>query len=332
MSERKVLNKYYPPDFDPSKVPKSKVKRNATFEIRLMAPCNMRCTTCGEYIYKGRKFNARKEDVDDMNYLGLRIYRFYIKCTACVSEICFRTDPASTDYIIEAGATRNFEALRKAEEIAEKEDQARKEELENNPMKLLEERTAASKNEMEIAESLDELRELNRRTVAIDYDSIFAKFEQERQTAAEDEEKKDEEFVKSIFSKVDTGEKIKRLQDDSDEDEEDSKVNRKVAKLDNATDHLVEKKPAAEKAVWEKSIGTLSNRKGGLGILVKKKTPAVPTSSIPTVKTSTPSPSTNNLPQKPSLATTTSAPCKPSSGSNALGLLGNYSGSSSDSE
>ena len=47
-----MLNKYYPPDFDPSKVPKSKVKRNATFEIRLMAPCNMRCTTCGEYIYK----------------------------------------------------------------------------------------------------------------------------------------------------------------------------------------------------------------------------------------------------------------------------------------
>ena len=36
-----------------------------------------------------------------MNYLGLRIYRFYIKCTACVSEICFRTDPASTDYVIE---------------------------------------------------------------------------------------------------------------------------------------------------------------------------------------------------------------------------------------
>lgn len=106
MSERKVLNKYYPPDFDPSKVPKSKEKRNATFEIRLMAPCNMRCTTCGEYIYKGRKFNARKEDVDDMNYLGLRIYRFYIKCTACVSEICFRTDPATTDYIIEVGILR----------------------------------------------------------------------------------------------------------------------------------------------------------------------------------------------------------------------------------
>ena len=52
MSERKVLNKYYPPDFDPSKIPKSKEPRNKTFCIRLMAPCNMRCTTCGEYIYK----------------------------------------------------------------------------------------------------------------------------------------------------------------------------------------------------------------------------------------------------------------------------------------
>ena len=62
--------------------------------------------------------------------------------------------------------------------MAEKEENARKEELENNPMKLLEERTAASKNEMEIAESLDELRELNRRTVAIDYDSMFEKFAQ----------------------------------------------------------------------------------------------------------------------------------------------------------
>jgi hypothetical protein len=124
MSERKVLNKYFPPDFDPSKIPRSKGGRNSTFIIRLMAPCNMRCITCGEYIYKGRKFNARKEDVDDMNHLGLRIYRFYIKCTSCLSEISFRTDPANTDYVIEAGATRNFEALAKAEKIAEEEQKA----------------------------------------------------------------------------------------------------------------------------------------------------------------------------------------------------------------
>ena len=113
----------YPPDFDPSKIPRNKDgPRNKTFTIRLMAPCNMRCTTCGEYIYKGRKFNSRKEDVDDMNHLGLRIYRFYIKCTSCLSEISFRTDPANTDYVLEAGATRNFEALSKAEKQAEAEE------------------------------------------------------------------------------------------------------------------------------------------------------------------------------------------------------------------
>lgn len=44
-----------------------------------MAPFNMRCATCGEYIYKGKKFNARKEDVENEDYLGIRIYRFYIK-------------------------------------------------------------------------------------------------------------------------------------------------------------------------------------------------------------------------------------------------------------
>jgi hypothetical protein len=37
-----------------------------------------------------------------------------------------------------SGATRNFEALKRAEEQAEREDKAYREELENNPMKLLE--------------------------------------------------------------------------------------------------------------------------------------------------------------------------------------------------
>jgi len=324
MSERKVLNKYYPPDFDPSKIPKSKEKRNATFAIRLMAPCNMRCTTCGEYIYKGRKFNARKEDVDDMNYLGLRIYRFYIKCTACVSEICFRTDPETTDYVLEAGATRNFEALKKAEDQAEREAEARKEELENNPMKLLEERTAASKNEMEVAESLEELRELNRRTVSVDYTSMLNQFQKARETAQEEEERKDEEFIKAVFSREESGAKVKRIRDESSSSDEDSAVKNKVSRhtLTNPTDHLVDKKTEPEKKnAWEKSIGTMnSNKKKGLGILIKKKTQASASDASKKEVQGLKEEEHGTVKSSPTLTSAVS--------NNALGLLGAYSGSS----
>lgn len=75
MGERKVLNKYYPPDFDPAKIPRRKMPKDRQHKVRLMAPFNMRCLTCGEYIYKGKKFNAMKETVLNEEYLGLRIFR-----------------------------------------------------------------------------------------------------------------------------------------------------------------------------------------------------------------------------------------------------------------
>jgi len=273
MSERKVLNKYYPPDFDPSKIPKVKGNRNATFIIRVMAPCNMRCTTCGEYIYKGRKFNARKEDVDDMDYLGLRIYRFYIKCTACVSEICFRTDPESCDYVLEAGATRNFEALKRAEEQLEREEIAYREELENNPMKLLEERTAASKLEMDVAESLDELRELNRKKTEINIDQMMVQMNSgqiAKRVEEEDEIAKDEAFIAAAFRRDAVGgERVKRILDS--DSNSDGETESKVQKVSNPTDHLTGIRVDKRKEVWEKSVGGLSSVKKELnGLLVKK--------------------------------------------------------------
>lgn len=38
-----------------------------------------------------------------------QIFRFYIKCTLCSTEITFRTDPKNADYLAEHGASRNFE-------------------------------------------------------------------------------------------------------------------------------------------------------------------------------------------------------------------------------
>ena len=163
MSERKVLNKYYPPDFDPNKVPRNKVKKNYTFTIRTMAPFHMRCLTCGEYIYKGRKFNSRHENVPDENYLGLRISRFYIKCPRCAAEIVFKTDIENQDYRMEAGATRCFENLlnaRRDEAIKAIKEQ---EDLEKNPMKMVELKAKSTLLEEEIQGSLKDLEELRTR-------------------------------------------------------------------------------------------------------------------------------------------------------------------------
>lgn len=198
-----ILQKYYPPDFDPSKIPRMKLARNRQYTVRLMAPFNMRCKTCGEYIYKGKKFNARKEDVEGDDYLGIRIYRFYIKCTRCLQEISFKTDPKNTDYEIEAGATRNFMALKLAEEQAQREEDEEKEEEATNPMKLLEKRTLQSKQELELLESLEELKDLNRRQQTIDYDQMLQQFDTEtnRQRTEKEQEELDEQYIKSIFGK-----------------------------------------------------------------------------------------------------------------------------------
>lgn len=200
MSERKVLNKYYPPDFDPSKIPRMKLPKNRQYTVRLMAPFNMRCKTCGEYIYKGKKFNARKEDVENEDYLGIRIYRFYIKCTRCLQEISFKTDPRNTDYEIEAGATRNFMALKLAEEQALREEEEAKEEEANNPMKLLENRTKQSKNEIELLESLEELKDLNKRQQVVDFDTMLSAYDSNLTQREREERLKqlDEEYIKTV--------------------------------------------------------------------------------------------------------------------------------------
>ncbi|OCL02597.1 DUF572-domain-containing protein [Glonium stellatum] len=205
MSERKVLTKYYPPDFDPSKITRTRgLKQTGPKQqtVRLMAPFSMKCTSCGEFIYKGRKFNARKETTDE-KYYAITIYRFYIRCTRCSGEITFKTDPKNMDYECEKGAKRNFEPWREAKLAEETEeerlDRLEREEAERDAMAELEVKTLDAKTEMAIADALDEIRTRNARLekagkdveVAVERDVVD--LERERQ------EREDAEAARKAF-------------------------------------------------------------------------------------------------------------------------------------
>lgn len=179
MGERKVLNKYFPPDFDPSIIPRKKrsdagrEKSRKQIEVRTMLPMSIQCDTCGEYMYRGKKFNSRKEDVMEETYHGIKIFRFYIKCVTCSAEITFKTDPENGDYKAEKGCSRNFEPWRERSEENAKALKERAEEEKNDSMKTLENRTMESKREMDILDALDEIRAINQRHERVDTQALL---------------------------------------------------------------------------------------------------------------------------------------------------------------
>lgn len=173
MGERKVLNNYIPPDFDPSIIPKFKRDRDRLIEVRMMLPFSLRCNTCGEYMYRGKKFNSKKEDIKGETYMGIKIIRFYIKCSVCSAEITFKTDPKNSDYECESGASRNFELWRDNEAQVEEDQKEREEEEEMDAMKALEHRTLDNKIEMDVLDALDEIRALSYRHEKLDTNRVL---------------------------------------------------------------------------------------------------------------------------------------------------------------
>jgi len=323
MSERKVLNKYFPPDFDPALIPRRKQPKDQQQKVRLMTPFSMRCNTCGEYIYKGKKFNARKETTEE-TYHNIKIFRFYIRCNRCAAEITFKTDPANTDYAAEHGAQRNFEPWRdeKGDIAAERE-----EEEENNPMKALENRTQDSKREMEIMDALDEIRTRNAVNERADADQLLSKLVGTEEEIAlkkqQQEDEEDDRLTKAVFHDVD-GETVKRLRDDLDETDEIRPA------------HIAMAKFATPLSLPDFSAPLAKKRKqgGSLGLAVKKTTgetsksgSASTSSSRTTVRPSTTTTiSTTTSVQSASVVQAT--PAKPAS---LLSLVGSY-GSDSDSD
>ena len=214
-------------------------------------------------------------------------------------------------------------------------------------MKLLEERTEASKNEMELMEALEELHELNKRNLKNELpDAMISKLNEMQKVVEQKEdeaEKEDEEFVMSVFGKDSNNQKIKRIVEDSDEDDDQSQAPRKQTKIDKPTDILSNSTIDKEKKNnWEKSIGGLSKKSTLKGMIVKKKASNEPkpcgqnNSKVQIAKLSTnmcedTSNNSNNI--APAISCNSKLePTSAGASSNGLGSLGMINYSDSDDE
>lgn len=167
MGERKVLNKFIPSDFDPSLIPRGNKlsKKDGTVPVRMMLPFSVQCSTCSTFLYRGTKFNSKKEPMGgpDGRYLGIQRYRFYIKCTLCSRTVSFLTDPKNTDYEMEHGGTRNYEVYKDKEKLEEDEALEKEQGEKEDPMKALENRVLDSQREMKELDDLEAIRAMNRK-------------------------------------------------------------------------------------------------------------------------------------------------------------------------
>jgi len=168
--------RYFPPDFDPSKLIPQKVLKGKQpprqMNMRMLMPFSMYCEQCGECMYVGTKFNSKCEPVKGEDYLGIRVYRFYGKCKNCLHEFIFKTSPQLSDYVLEAGGSRSYEAHRDAD-VAELEINASEEkERAEDQMKALEKKTYDIREEMQRMDQLDDLIKINKRAKGSDAATI----------------------------------------------------------------------------------------------------------------------------------------------------------------
>merc|ERR1712032_1581787 len=204
MGERKVLCKYFPPDFDPGLLKKYGFKKQwmKQIEVRMMLPFNIQCIKCGEYMYRGKKFNSKKEDCDDDDmYLGIKKFRFHMKCSGCGNVFSIKTDPENGDYEVEIGCKRLFEVWKKTDADEEPET--------DNKIESLEKNTLAAKQLEDSHDAIDFLQARNDRNSGIDpllkKELDATNFSKNKKKGEQEE---DANLAKKIFSK-----KIIRLQE-----------------------------------------------------------------------------------------------------------------------
>jgi DNA-directed RNA polymerase subunit RPC12/RpoP len=220
MGERKPTNKYYPPDFDPSKLPRRRQPKNGQATVRMMLPMRVRCATCGEHLAPGTKFNSRKEDVPDERYLGaIPVFRFYIRCPRCSAEITFKTDPVNSGYAVESGG---FEPWRGT--AAEDDEAAAKRRQEGeDAMGALEGRARDAVREMAADAAQEEMRSLRSRQGQVTPEQLLKSLSRRRvadddRRALRELEEEDEKLVRSTKFRC-SKDFVSRIEEDEEEED-----------------------------------------------------------------------------------------------------------------
>jgi len=278
-----------------------------------------------------------------------------VRCPICRGVICFRTDPENQDYDIVSGGTRSFRsAYVRAREEAE-DDRLENEMLENDPMKVLEDRTFASKKELEDVEMVEDLMDKRRNPTQTDSRNVVGRRElSEVQMAKKlitDRLQQDENEINEMLSsqvEVLTDKKL----DDDEEDHEILKPSFKF-RIGGCKESMLSKKlDGVKKSEKESKKTSFGIRKKG-AIVVKKKdanknidekvTKNTDELSNKLESSNTESeeitplsaflvPRLPNAPKRPAPISTSTAATAPKQAKSALSLLGSYSDSDSDSD
>ncbi|GKT29770.1 Saf4/Yju2 protein like protein [Aduncisulcus paluster] len=141
MAERKTIQKFIPDHFDASelrrytrketldKKRKGLVSKERITLVTLELPMSMRCTSCGNTIFRNTRFNAKKQRIREESYYRIPVFRFFIKCTCCSAQITFKSDPEHECYVCENGAVPTYSKpiyKSASDEIAIEREEARK--------------------------------------------------------------------------------------------------------------------------------------------------------------------------------------------------------------
>ncbi|XP_078501912.1 putative splicing factor YJU2B [Lissotriton helveticus] len=291
MGERKGVNKYYPPDFDPAKHGSLNRYKNShplrerarklsqgILIIRFEMPYNIWCDGCKNHIGMGVRYNAEKKKVG--NYYTTPIYRFRMKCHLCVNHIEMQTDPANCDYVIVSGAQRKEERwdMKDNEQILTTEHDEKKK-LETDPMYRLEHGT---EDQQKLQKAIPTLANIQEAQSAWKDDfalnSLLRKKFRDEKKVLKDEEEKDQALLDKASLDI-------PLVQESEEDRQLAAL-LKYRSLDSYEDKQKQKRTAISSRSWftstqgpvnSSSSSKVSDtlKKLGLGGKVAPKLPSV---------------------------------------------------------